>query len=626
MNKGNITVHPSVNRAPIVPPPPIDLLLARILGGFGAPALAMVSVVLLSGLAARAEDDPPPTEPLPGMQTEVAVTDDGRVNLHVMDLPLSKVLRLLSVKSRRNIIASPKVKGTVTANLYGVTIDEALHAILVANGAGHRQVGNFIYVYTIEELEEMTAAASARPITRVYSLNYVSALDAKLYIEPLLGKYDNISTSPPASTGLKSSPQDGGGFSNAAQDFIIVTARPEKLRQIEGILRKIDIRPKQVLIEATILRAELRDENALGIDFSIVGGVDLEKLGAVSRGVTDVTLGLLPQDRYERFNSNLSTDFAGDVPDGGITIGIIKDHVAVFLRALEQVTDTTVLANPKILALNKQKGQVIVGRRDGFLTTTVTETQAIQTVEFLETGTQLIFRPFIGDDGYIRMELHPEDSVGFVNAQGLPTEQTTEVTTNIIVRDGETILIGGLFREVTTDTRRQVPWLGGLPGIGSLFQSRANKTSREEVVILLSVHIVKDRANYAAASREHYEEIDRLRVGVRQGLMWHGRERVAQRHYHKATDAFGRGDAEKALWHLNMALHNHPRLLPAIQLKEQILEQREWDEEGSNGRLFLQRMIARERGYVGPQLGKPGPPFDAPGDSAGDVETDPSGS
>ena len=88
MSKGNITVCPSVNRAPIVPPSPIDLLLARILGGFGAPALAMVSVVLLSGLAASAEDDPPPTEPLPGMQTEVAVTDDGRGNLHVMDLPL----------------------------------------------------------------------------------------------------------------------------------------------------------------------------------------------------------------------------------------------------------------------------------------------------------------------------------------------------------------------------------------------------------------------------------------------------------------------------------------------------------------------------------------------------------
>ena len=223
------------------------------------------------------------------------------------------------------------------------------------------------------------------------------------------------------------------------------------------------------------------------------------------------------------------------------------------------------MANPKVLALNKQKGQIIVGRRDGFLTTTVTETQAIQAVEFLETGTQLIFRPFIGNDGYIRMELHPEDSVGFVNAQGLPSEQTTEVTTNVLIRDGETILIGGLFREVTTDARKQVPLLGGLPVVGDLFRSRSDSTAREEIVILLTVHIVKDQTVYAAASEEEFQRIDRMRVGVRQGLMWHGRERVAQGHYHKAMESRASGDTEKALWHANMALHNHPRMVPAAQ-------------------------------------------------------------
>jgi type IV pilus assembly protein PilQ len=210
------------------------------------------------------------------------------------------------------------------------------------------------------------------------------------------------------------------------------------------------------------------------------------------------------------------------------------------------------------------------------------------------------------------MELHPEDSVGFVNAQGLPSEQTTEVTTNVIVRDGETILIGGLFREVTTDTRRQVPGLAGIPVVGALFQSREDKSTREEVIILLTVHIVKDPAAYAAESLAMYENLDRLRVGVRQGLMWHGRERVAQRHYHRATDAFAAGDTEKALWHLNMALHNHPRLVPAMELKEQIRQQREWDEDASGGRLFLFRLLAKERGRVEPLLGRPGPPFEEP--------------
>src|SRR5207248_2488407 len=104
----------------------------------------------------------------------------------------------------------------------------------------------------------------------------------------------------------------------------------------------------------------------------------------------------------------------------GLHMGVVTSSLSVFVSALESITDTTVLANPKVLALNKQKGEVIVGRKDGYLTTTVTQTSTVQTVDFLDTGTRLIFRPFIGDDGYIRMEIHPEDSSGGLNGSNLP--------------------------------------------------------------------------------------------------------------------------------------------------------------------------------------------------------------
>jgi len=568
----------------------------------------LVAWLIISPVMSLAQDDESGSPADPVKPEGVCVTDRGTVEIHVADLPLSDVLQLLSLEGKRNIITSPDVSGAVTANLYDVTFEEALTAILTANGAGYRTIGNFIYVYTTDDLAKMAAPALGKPITRVFPLNYINAKDAKSYVSPIVGEAGAITASMAPSTGLTSQATDGGGDASAAQDIIIVTASTEILAQVERLLKKIDVRPRQVLIEATILRAELRDENALGIDFSIVGGVDLELLGASSNGIQDITLGMLPQDRFERFNAAAATDFAGDVPDGGLTIGIIKDQVAIFLHALEQVTDTTVLANPKVLALNKQKGQVIVGRRDGFLTTTVTETQAVQTVEFLETGTQLIFRPFIADDGVVRMELHPEDSVGFVNAQGLPSEQTTEVTTNVLVRDGETILIGGLFREVTTDAKKQIPVLGNLPGVGSLFRSRNDSTSREEVIILLTVHIVKDVEAYADASLEMYENVERIRVGVRRGLMWHGRERIAQTHYHKALDMFAAGDIRKALWHVNMALHCHPRFTPVLELKEKILGQREWDEDASLGRGFLHRLIALEKGYDLRPFGRPARP------------------
>ncbi len=87
--------------------------------------------------------------------------------------------------------------------------------------------------------------------------------------------------------------------------------------------------------------------------------------------------------------------------------------------------------------------------------------------------------------------------------------------------------------------------------------------------------------------------------------MWHGRERIAQGHYHKAVKSNASGDTKKALWHANMALHNHPRLVPAVLLKEEILRQREWDDDASGERRFLHHLIAEERGFSVRFLGRP---------------------
>lgn len=580
--------------------------------GVGTVCLAAVLQACF-GIGAVAQDsvtpiNPPAAKTAPkGAPTELAVTDRGTVRMHVADMPLADVLQLLSLESRRNIVASPNVTGSVTANLYDVSFVEALEAILMSNGAGYRTIGNFVYVYTNEELDRLEADTRLPLVTQVYYLNYLAAADAKTYIEAMVGDDGSVNTAPVAAKGLASESEDGGGQSSAGQDFVIVTARPSRHHEIKKVLDKVDVRPRQVLVEASILRAQLTEDNALGIDFTLVGGVDLELLGAASNGIADIALGALPQSRLEQFNAAATTNVSGNLTDNGITIGIIKDQVAIFIKALEEVTDITVLANPKLLTLNKQKAQVIVGRRDGFFTTTVTQTQAIQTVQFLETGTQLIFRPFIGNDDHIRVELHPEDSVGFVNAQGLPSEQTTEVTTNVIVRNGETILIGGLFREVTTSARAQVPGLGSLPGLGALFRSDSDTTDREEVIILLTVHIIDNEDAYAKASQAASEDLDRVRVGSRAGLMSSGRERIAQSHYRKAVAALSAGRTDKALWHLNLVLHNQPRFIPAIRLKEQILGKRAWDASGSGGRAFLNEVMMRERGRAVPLFISPEP-------------------
>lgn len=537
-------------------------------------------------------------------KTGMRIVNSRIKEFHCDRWSLEQVLQSLALQGKISIIASPAVTGQVSVSLYDKSIDEALKAILTTLDAGYIEQDGFYYVYTNEELKAIQEPDEEPSVTEVFQLSYISAVDAAGFITPLLAEDEKVTSTPAPATGLVNQPTEGGGYAHAAEDVVVVTARRAKIEEIRSLLRKIDRRPRQVLIEATILRAQLADESGLGIDFTMVAGVDLELIGASSTGIQDLSLGQLPEERYERFNANISTDFRDQIPSGGVTLGIIKDHVGIFLRALEQVTDTTVLANPKILSLNKQKGQVIVGRRDGYLTTTVTETQTVQSVEFLVTGTQLIFRPFIGEDDYIRMELHPEDSVGFVSAQGLPSEQTTEVTTNVIVKDGQTILIGGLFREVTTSTNQQIPILGNIPGLGALFKAQNDSTDREEVIILLTVKIIDDIDGYAESSDYVLENIDQLRVGARRGLMWHGREMLAQRYYEKALEENLEGDTEKALLYLDIALYHQPRLTCARLFKENLTDRRDSEHEGSAARTFIFDIIAAEKGYPDSVFGR----------------------
>ncbi len=538
------------------------------------------------------EPAPPPGSPPRG---SVAVGPDLRVEMHVTDVPLGDVLRMLSVQSRRNIVASPNVAGTVTADLFDVSFEEALAAVLMPNGCTYVEEGRFIYVQTLaEQAAARTSARRETQETRVFHLNYVSTRDLEPVIKSALSEEGRI-VSVPLSTGGTSSSSSGTDTARTMNltgpDVIVVSDTPSRLREVERLIRELDTRPRQVLVEATILRAQLNEANSLGIDFNMLSGVNFQTLNSVSPGITELNTGLLPRPEMVNTNMTWRTDFNNLVPNGGFTFGVIKDKVAVFIRALEQITDTTVVANPKVLALNRQQGEVIVGRRDGYLTTTVTETVATQTVEFLETGTQLRFTPFIGNDGHIRMEIHPEDSSGGLNESNLPFKRTTEVTTSIVIRDGHTILIGGLFRDATQTNRSQVPYLGSLPGAGTLFGTTTDQTGREEVIILLTVHIVKDDETYAQLGAEQAAEIEAVRAGLRRGLMPQGRERLAVAHYEWALEHRRAGRLDKALWDARMALHLKPGYLPALQLKEELTAESLSEDEGGIVRDFIVRRL-----------------------------------
>lgn len=519
--------------------------------------------------------------------------DHGTVEIHVNEAPLVEVLRMLSIQSQRNIVASRDVRGNVTANLYGVTVREALDALLHANGYAYREKGNFIYVYTLKEIQEQERA-ERKLTTEVFRLHYTPASNAVNMIKPVLSNDAQVSFTTPATAGLTGT--ETGGNSHAVEDLIVVTDYADNLAKVKSVLKEVDRRPQQILVEATIVRAALSDDNALGVDFNILAGVNFNSFnfnqGAQITNGTPATGGGLGSGVGSVGTGN---NFTNNI-NGGLKLGFVSDNVSVFLSALEAVTDTTVLANPKVLALNKQRGEVIVGRKDGYYTTTVTESSTVQTVEFLETGTKLYFRPFIGDDGYVRMEIHPEDSSGGLTSSNLPFKITTEVTSNVMVRDGHTIVIGGLFRESSDTSRSQVPLLGNIPVAGTLFRQQRDRTSREEIIILLTPHIIKDQAKYAQLSEEQLKQAELLRVGVRQGMMPWGRERMAESEYRHALEELGKPNADqsKALWHLQCAINLNPKFTEALKLRQDLTGKQIANTDNSSIRHFVREAMLRD--------------------------------
>ncbi|MCB9849061.1 MAG: hypothetical protein H6814_11695 [Phycisphaeraceae bacterium] len=541
-----------------------------------------------SAQPASAQDDSPFDIDRADADSEVTVSEYMTVELHVQDEELSSVLQLLSLQSQRNIVVSNDVSATVTADLYGVTFYEAMDAILHVNGYGYIEQGNFIFVYTLDEIAQIEAA-NRTPVTRVIQLNYLNAVDAASFVEPLLSEIGQIKTN--GAVGSYSIPDDSpvGDESFALSATMVVTDYAEHVDEIERLVMELDTKPAQVLVEATILQTQLTEANAFGVDFSIIGNVNFTDfintggpLGAansIQAGGDGSSGGLSPADN--------NAYAIGSTPGGTggastLKLGVVQDDFAIFMRLLDEVTDFSVLSNPKVLALNRQPARVLVGRRLGYLNTTATETSTTQSVEFLDTGTQLRFRPFISKDGMIRMELNPSVSEGFIRESvdnnnapvSIPDEVTQELTTNVIVRDGSTIVLGGLFKESTTLTRKQVPILGDIPIVGAAFRGHDDAIDRSEIIFLITPTIVND-ALLAEQGDKASEFIENVRTGSRQGLLPFSREKMTAQLNIEAERLAGAGNVDGALWRLRRSLELNPMQPEVINLRERLVNERD---------------------------------------------------
>jgi len=538
----------------------VDLLQRHLGGRTAGPGLApppMPRAAAPQPTPAVAQPEPKP-EPIPAPKAVVrnapGEEDGGKLVMHFRNNDIREVLEMLSEQAGLNILASANVKGTVSATLTGVDVDSALDAILRNHGLLAKRDGNYIFIGTPADFDSMEQSFDTIG-TRLYRPNYVSATELQTLITPLLTQNIGvISVSSAAEVGIGSDDSGAGGNGFAGGEVVLVRDYEAVLAQIDQFVSEIDVRPLQVAIEAMILSVKLSDTNRFGVNFELL------------RNKNNIRLG---------WESPLAT--LADIKfDGGLKFGFLDSSLAGFIDALESVGETSVIASPTLMVLNKHRAEIQIGEKKGYVSTTVTETSSTQSVEFLDIGAQLRLRPFISSDGLIRMEVHPELSDGAVDTESgftLPNKEVTQVTTNIMVRDGCTVVIGGLLRDQIVNTVSQIPVLGNLPWLGVAFRNTTVETERREVLVLITPHIVYD-GEMCAEGEKSAAEFQRRQDTQHEKVAPLNKRTIARRYFRRAQAAWAEGDRDRALRFAEMAVHFDPLSRAAIDLRSDIWQGR----------------------------------------------------
>ena len=516
--------------------------------------------------------------------------------IQFQDTDILQALQMLSMQGRRNIIASRGVQGKVSANLYDVGLFDALDVIMRANDLRLEESGNFIYVYTRQEWEDVTKSR-LKKVSRNFPLEYLNAKDAGEFIGPILSEVGKVSFVGDVEKGFQPSATDGGSDSWAFQGMLVVSDYPENIKAVEALLKEIDTPPAQVIVESTVVSTDVQQNDGFGVDVSIIGNLSFSQFTNPLSGAQQLLNGSVQKGEGV---ANASNTNVTNIKDPTLQVGVISDDVSVFLKLLDSVTDTTVLARPRVMALNRQRAQILIGQRTGYLNSTTTQTSTTQSVEFLDSGIKLIFRPFISSDGSIRMELAPsvseatKSSTATVggNTMEVPNESTSEIVTNVRVKNGQTLVLGGLFKEKTVIDRRQVPGLGDVPLIGNAFKGYNDDLHREEIIFLVTPTIVKDEIAKVWSDEAHEFE-HAVRIGAREGLLPWSRDTLTTAQNQKAFEAMGKGDRDLALFHCENSLrlsHNQPEM---VRFREDLVGQGSTAQSDFE-RSMLRRMIQKQ--------------------------------
>ena len=439
-----------------------------------------------------------------------------KISLNFQNIDVRALLQVIADFSKFNIISSDAVAGSVTLRLQEVPWDQALDIILQAKSLAMRKTGNVLWVAPKEEigarekldLEAAAALQGLEPLrTQSFQLNYAKAAELAAQITGR-GSADATSSAPPtlASASRLLSPR-GSAIWETRTNQLFVTDVATRLEQVQQLIAKLDIPVRQVLIEARIVEASDAFGKSLGVR---LGGSDLRSarggeagfpLGGDSRLAFGSSYGNAVASSGAGGAVDLSSNFVnlpalGQGGSSAATFAVSIFGVAanrflnLELSALEADGKGKVVSSPRVVTADQIKALIEQGTE---LPYQVASASGATSIAFRKANLKLEVTPQITPEGSIILDLDVnKDSVGQSTAAGFAIN-TKHIKTQVLVENGGTVVIGGIFELTESDTETNVPLLGDLPLVGNLFKSRSRVSNKQELLVFITPKVLAQR-------------------------------------------------------------------------------------------------------------------------------------
>ncbi|OIO36592.1 MAG: hypothetical protein AUJ74_01820 [Candidatus Omnitrophica bacterium CG1_02_44_16] len=505
----------------------------------------------------------------------------GFVSLDLRSIDVIDALKFLSKRANLNIVTTKNVAGRVTLMVENVLVKDVFDIMLRANKLAYDQRGQIYNVMTEDEYKALYGKpfSDTREVV-TFRLKYAIPDQAFSLFDTLKSEIGRVLVDPESGHALIIDiPERVREMSKALEAFeqknevrifqlqyakakdveeqlkgqleakklgsikaderanqVIVQTLSERMKEIERLIRQLDTKTKEVVIDVTIIKLKLSDENTKGMEweglfnmlklknaFFYAGSTPFTTVNPVttagaftSRGATLANLtsqGLSPAGSYPF--SGTTSALSSSLPAVGtesLNIGLVgKQDFNTVLKYLQTLASSKILANPKLVVTNNQESRIHVGEKQAYVTTTTTTGQVTSTVAeqvtFVDIGTQLSITPVINEDGYVTMKVKAEiSSVSSIlttpTQNKIPIIDTSLAETTVMVKEGTTIIIGGLRKDERTGSSKKTPFLNKIPLFGELFKSGTDTIAKTELIIMLTPKIITGDVLVTAAGQK----------------------------------------------------------------------------------------------------------------------------